>query len=139
MSAKLITRLQVNQAIYHYWQEYKKTHKFKALKKAKVPSFTRHNGTRLKRLEGSWRFPNSTQGNRSRLCKPSIGYKRPSSKRFKLAAYGLEIGVITNKNELETVVAQAKLPVVSRTLGVLKRLAILNLCKERGWPLLWRR
>lgn len=137
---KLLTRLQVNQMIFNYWKQYKKTHKFKPLKKASVKSFTRHNGSRLNRLKNTgWRYPNSSQGNRTRLSKPSIGLKRPDSKRFKLPAYGMATGVVCNKKDLETVVKQSKLPIISRTLGVLKRLEILNYCKQKDWPLLWRR
>ena len=140
MTDKLLTRTQVNQMIHDYWVNYKKTHDFKPLKKAKVKSFTRHNGSRLNRLKNSgWRYPKSSQGNRTRIAKPSIGLKRPESKRFKLPAYGMAIGVICNHKDLELVVKSSKLPVISRTLGVLKRLEILNVCKEKDWPLLWRR
>lgn len=67
-------RTEVNQSILAHYKT--RTGFGKAVTKPAVPSFTRHNGRKIKRLQDSgWRSPRGLQYSRS-IVEPKIGYRR---------------------------------------------------------------
>ena len=133
-------RTQVNQAIQAYWLQCKKTLGFTPISKPRIPSFTRPNGHKIRRLRDSgWRYPKSSQGNGPRMKKPSIGYRNPQSIRYALKAYGLKPQVIRNPRELDLAWGRGLLPVIAHQVGARKRIVLLDHAKTHGIPLILRR
>ena len=133
-------RIQVNNSIQQYWLQCKKSLVFSRTQGKKIPSFTRHNGSRLNRLKDSgWRYPRSSQGNGPSMKKPSIGYRNAQGVRHTIRAYGLIPEPVRNTTQLETTWANGRLPVIAHQVGGRKRGLMLEHAKARGIPLLFRR
>lgn len=132
-----MNRLEVNKEIHRYWKEEgKKLVELKPLSKDKVPSFTRHNGNRIKRLKKVWRKPKGT-GTNTLTC-PKIGYKRPSHKRFRRASDGILKRVLKNIKDLEDFVLNRKkyeVGIFSSVMGAKKRKILLEKAKILKAPI----
>lgn len=131
----------VNKQLANYWKSCKKdgTFTYKSVNKKTHPQFTRHNGSRLVRLNTGWRYPRSTQGNRSTITKPLIGYRNPANVRHCLKAYGKRIGVVYTQNQLGKAVAEGCIPVLGRTLGARSRIRLLAYARAQNLPIMLRR
>lgn len=125
----------VNNLIREYWLETKSNVLIKPVKKKKKPSFTRHNGNRIKRLKKAWRRPKGT--GTSTLKSPKIGYKRPESKRYRRASDGLFFRVINNENELLALSERKpfQVGVFSAVMGAKKKRVLLEKARRLSLPL----
>ena len=124
---------EVNSQIREYWLSKKKEVLLRRLSKNKVPSFTRHNGRRIKRLKRVWRSPKGSHGNK--LTVPKIGYKRPDHLRFRRSSDGLLFRVVKNKKDLSEIkLKEYEVFVFSAVLGARKRKELLEHAKELQKP-----
>ena len=128
-------RLAVNSEIRAYWKEYNKSLDYTRTKTRKIPQFTRHNGKKLKRLQTTWKYPKSSQGNLAIMKVPKIGYKGPERDRGKVRAYGMRPKVITNSNQLSLASNSGHLPVIGANVGARRRKVLLECAKKNNWCL----
>lgn len=131
-------RKKINEQIKMYWKQIKHSIGYRRLRYRAIPSFTRHNGTRIRRLKGGWRYPKSSQGNRSRISQPKIGYRKPKAERFCVRAYGMRIIPVTNTSQLRDVVNQRQLPTPSARVGARTRKVLLEYARGNKLPLILR-
>lgn len=136
----------VNDTVRAYWRACKsmvdaetgeRLMVLRPIHKDNVPSFTRHNGTRVKRLMNSgWRRPRSNGGNV--LQRPKIGYKRPAKSRFSVKSMGLMLKVIYNQKglmDLLKIKDKSTAGVLASKIGAKKRLCLLEIAKKEKIPI----
>ena len=125
---------EVNTQIRKYWISIKSKVITKPVKKDQVPSFTRHNGNRFKRLKDSgWRYPKGAHGNK--LVRPKIGYKRPEIKRFRCASNGLLFRNISNSKQMDNIKLKPyEVFCFKSCIGARKRLILLEHAKNNKYP-----
>jgi len=136
----------VNDTIREYWRACKNMKDtetgerllvLKPIHKDKVPTFTRHNGNRIKRLmDSGWRRPRSNGGNV--LQRPKIGYKRPVKSRFRVESMGLMLKVIYNQRELmelQKIKDKSTAGVLASKIGAKKRQYLLEVAKKEKIPI----
>jgi len=132
-------RTKINRQIRAYWLKIsacRSTVLKKVLPKKKVPSFTRHNGNRIKRLAKKWVYPKGSHGNK--ITRPKIGYKNRKELRFRRAQDGLEFILIKDKKDLLKLKNRKhkyQVGLFSRTLGAEKRVQFFSEITKLGLPL----
>ncbi|MFW5746560.1 MAG: eL32 family ribosomal protein [Nanoarchaeota archaeon] len=104
--------------------------------KARKPSFSRHEAGQKKRIGSSWRRPKGRQ-NKLRLgvkgykAPVSKGYRMPRSLRNKDTVSGLEQCHITSMADVETVDPKTMGAIVSRAIGMRKKIEIIKKLQEK--------
>lgn len=104
------------------------------LMKKKKPSFKRQDANKYKQFRDSWRRPRGIHsklktGFKGHNAVPSIGWGSPRAVKG-LTRKGLELVVINNVNELQKLSGK-NLAVISRRVGIRKRLEIVKAAKEK--------
>jgi large subunit ribosomal protein L32e len=104
--------------------------------KRKKPSFIRTDAHKKKKLGDKWRRPKGYQ-NKRRLRKKGYapvvktGYMSSKDSRSK-SREGLELVMVSNLKDLESIDKKTQCAIISGTLGNKKRLVILEKAKELG-------
>jgi large subunit ribosomal protein L32e len=103
--------------------------------KRKKPVFLRQDGHKKKKLGLKWRRPKGLH-NKIRLNKRgyrrnvSVGFKSPVEVRG-LSQTGLQMVVVHNKNELQTITPKTQAIIIGKTVGVRKKLEIIKTSVEK--------
>lgn len=123
----------INQQIYSYWNESKILVLRTRLKKKRVGTFTRANGRRKKALKDNWRYNNGIRSHD--IKRPSIGYKRDLTQRFRRAADGLLFRRISCVKDLTLPLKPHEVFMVASAVSAYKRTKILEQAKNLKVPL----
>ena len=125
-------RKNANLQLRRYWLQCNEKVERGALHKDKVPTFTRHNGNRIKRLGEAWRAPKGSHGNK--LTCPRVGYKRPEHLRYRRSSDGLLLRVVHNLSQMNVKLKSYEVLVLASALGARKRTVLLAYAKEKELP-----
>lgn len=104
------------------------------LMKKKKPGFKRQDANKYKQFRDSWRRPRGIHnklkaGFKGHNAVPSIGWGSPRAVKG-LTTKGLEPIVVNNVSELQKV-SEKNLAIISRRVGIRKRLEIVKAAKEK--------
>ncbi|MCX6709755.1 MAG: 50S ribosomal protein L32e [Candidatus Woesearchaeota archaeon] len=108
--------------------------------KRKRPAFTRHKAHKKIRLHNHWRYPegihNKLRHNKAGYGKMvNPGYRSPAEVRG-LHKSGLEMIIVCNAKELEKIKKEEQGIIISSSVGMRKRLAIIDAAKKAGISIL---
>lgn len=110
--------------------------KLRKKSKAKKPNFIRQDAHKKGEIKRKWRNPRGLQS-KMRLHKkgyrksPSQGYRSPSAVRG-LHLSGLVPIVVSSKRDLENIDAKNQGIMVAKTVGMKKKIELVNYAKEKG-------
>ena len=114
--------------------------KLRKIAKAKKPNFVRQDSHKKAEIKERWRRPRGLHS-KMRLHKkgyrrtPSKGYRSPSIIRG-LHPSGLAPIIVSSKKELENIDVQNHGAVIAKSIGMRKRIELVNYAKEKGIAIL---